>query len=339
MWVRLLLLALFLAGCSAIDVIPVPTPWRESGVMETDPRAMLAEGASRLSQREIRVARRAFEIAARAAQANGDRTIQVEALALVARCYFLEGLPADGQLWLEQAEELSVVEEPLGYSRCRQVRGLFERSLGNNDKALEIFEGLYDYCRAEGLFERALSAAHHLALLAPLDGQVVWARRAIDAAQEGGNEAMLAILWNNLGLTYDRMQRPMEALASYRRARWYHYRTGGHRERLISDWAVGRALRLAGRDGEALLWLSDVALRAENRWQANPMPDEMEWRGHAQQELGEVQAQMGLYPEALQSFEIARRSFMGLEPGALEEGTFQDILDRIEQLKGRTSLE
>ncbi len=323
---------LCLTGCSAIDSIPVPTPWRESGVMETDPRAMLAEGASRLSQREIRVARRAFEIAARAAQANGDRIVQVEALALVARCYFLEGLPADGQLWLEQAEELSVPEEPLGFSRCRQVRGLFERSRGNDALALEIFEGLYDYCRDNGLFERALSAAHDLALLAPLDGQVVWARRAIDAAQKGGNEALLAILWNNLGLTYDSMERPMEALASYRRARWYHYRTGGAREKLIADWAVGRALRLAGRAREALLWLSDVALRAENRWQANSMPDEMEWRGHAQQELGEVQAQLGLRPEALNSLEMARRSFLGLESGTLEAGVFQAVLDRIDEL-------
>ncbi len=278
-------------------------------------------------------------MAARAAQANGDRVVQVEALALVARCYFLEGLPADGQLWLEQAEELSTSEEPLGYSRCRQVRGLFERSRGNQDLALEIFENLYGYCREKGLFERALSAAHHLALLAPLDGQVVWARRAIDAAKEAGNEALLAILWNNLGLTYDRMKRPMEALASYRRARWYHYRTGGARERLIADWAVGRALRLAGRDREALLWLSDVALRAENRWQDNPMPDEIEWRGHAQQELAEVQVQLGLYPEALRSLEIARRAFLGLESGTLEEGAFQGVLDRIEQLSDPDSME
>lgn len=271
-------------------------------------------------------------MAARAAEASGDRAVHVEALALVARCYFLEGHAADGQIWLERAEKHSVREEPLGYSRCRQVRGLFERSRGNQDKALEIFEDLYSYCRGQGLFERALNAAHHLALLAPLDGQVVWARRAISAAQDAGNEALLAILWNNLGLTYDRMDRPMEALASYRRARWYHYRTGTEREKLISDWAVGRALRMAGRDREAFLWLSDVALRAENRWQANPMPDEQEWRGHALQELGEVQAVLGLVPEAIQSLELARRSFLGLEAETLEEGVFDSVVERIEQL-------
>ena len=271
-------------------------------------------------------------MAALAAEANGDRAVHVEALALVARCYFLEGLSADGQLWLEGAEKLSVREEPLGYSRCRQVRGLFERSRGNQDLALEIFEDLYSYCRQQNLFERALNAAHHLALLAPLDGQVVWARRAIDAAQEAGNEALLAILWNNLGLTYDRMERPMEALASYRRARWYHYRTGAEREKLIADWAVGRALRLVGRDREAHLWLSDVTLRAENRWQSNPMPDEEEWRGHAHQELGEVQAQLGLIPEALLSLEVARRSFLGLGTDSLEAGSFQGLLDRIDEL-------
>jgi tetratricopeptide (TPR) repeat protein len=271
-------------------------------------------------------------MAARSAEANGDRAVLVEALALVARCYFLEGFSADGQVWLERAEKLSVREEPLGYSRCRQVRGLFERSRGNQDLALEIFEDLYKYCRQQGLFERALSAAHHLALLAPLDGQVVWARRAIAAAEVAGNEAMLAILWNNLGLTYDRMLRPMEALTSYRRARIYHYRTGGEREKLIADWAVGRALRLAGRDREALLWLSDVALRSENRWQANPEVDEQLWRGYAHQELGELQAQLGLIQEAIQSLEITRRSFLSLDAGTLEEGAFEALMERIQGL-------
>ncbi|MCA9002927.1 MAG: hypothetical protein KDB61_13465, partial [Planctomycetes bacterium] len=132
--VRKLILMLCLASCSAMDSISVPTPWRESGVMEADPRAMLAEGARRLSQREVRVARRAFELAARSAEASGDRAVHVEALALVARCYFLDGFADDGQIWLERAEKLSTPDEPLGYSRCRQVRGLFERSLGNQDK-------------------------------------------------------------------------------------------------------------------------------------------------------------------------------------------------------------
>ncbi|MEZ6021159.1 MAG: hypothetical protein R3F17_14005 [Planctomycetota bacterium] len=99
-----------------------------------------------------------------------------EALALVARCYFLEDNLADGRSWLEQAEGLAQASEPLGWSRCRQVRGILTRAEGNTDKALEIFEGLYDFCREKGLYERALDAAHHLALLAPLDGQVVWAK-------------------------------------------------------------------------------------------------------------------------------------------------------------------
>ena len=320
----------------------MPTPWRESGVMEADPRAMLAEGARRLSQREIRVARRAFEMAAKAAAAVSDRVVMVEAQALVARCYLLEGLIDDGQIWLERAESLATPDEPLGFSRCRQVRGLFERARGNPDRALDIFESLYDYCRAEGLFERALDAAHHLALLAPLDGQVLWARRAISAAEQTGNEALLAILWNNLGLTYERMLRPGEALASYRRARWFHYRTGDDRDRLIADWAVGRGLRLANRQEEALLWLQDVIARAETRWVENPGPDEAKWRAYALQEYGEAQAEVGQVEAALESLERARLAFLALGSDGPNRGLDRDhylaLLARIEVLRSAHSL-
>ena len=301
--------------------------------MEADPRAMLAEGARRLSQREIPVARRAFEMAAKAGQATSDRAVMVEAQALVARCYFLEGLVDDGQLWLQRAESQASPEEPLGWSRCRQVRGLFERARGDKDQALSIFEDLYDYCRTNGLYERALDAAHHLALLAPLDGQVLWARRAISAAETSGNEALLAILWNNLGLTYERMLRPMESLASYRRARWFHYRTGDDRDRLIADWAVGRALRLADRQGEALLWLRDVVERAEQRWRSTPGEDEALWRAYAFQEYGEVQAAMGDQALAIESLDVARRALLGLESQGGDEDLYQTLLARIDQLR------
>ncbi|MEZ5974245.1 MAG: hypothetical protein R3E96_05230 [Planctomycetota bacterium] len=107
-------------------------------------------------------------MAARSAEVAGDPVVRVEALALVARCYFLEDNLADGRSWLEErAEGLAQASEPLGWSRCRQVRGILTRAEGNTDKALEIFEGLYDFCREKGLYERALDAAHHLALLAP----------------------------------------------------------------------------------------------------------------------------------------------------------------------------
>ncbi|HPF15813.1 MAG: tetratricopeptide repeat protein [Planctomycetes bacterium] len=272
-------------------------------------------------------------MAAKSAEVTSDPAVRVEALALVARCYFLEDNPNDGQIWLERAEALASPSEPMGYSRCRQVRGLFERARGNGDKALEVFESLYNYCRDNGLYERALDAAHHLAMLAPLDGQVVWARRAIAAAEKGGNEALLAILWNNLGLTYEHMGRPLEALASYRRARWFHYRTGDERDRLIADWAVGRALRLSHRSPEALLWLQDVVQRAEVRWQANPRQDEAKWRGYAYQEFGEVQADLGLTQEAIASLESARLAFLGVGTESLEAGVFESLMFRLDDLQ------
>ena len=301
--------------------------------MEADPRAMLAEGARRLSHREIKVARRAFEMAAQSAQATGDVAVRVEALALVARCYFLGDQRGDGLVWLEQAEGLADPEEPLGWSRTQKVRGLFERSEGNGERALEIFERLFGYCKERELYERALDAAHHLALLAPLDGQVLWARRAIAAAEQSGNEALLAILWNNLGLTYERMLRPQESLACFRRARWFHYRTGEERDKLIADWAVGRALRLAERSPEAMLWLKDVVLRAEERWRQSPGEDRAAWRAYALMEYGEVLADLALVEEAIESMESARKVLLGLGGSGPADLDFEELLVRIEELR------
>ncbi len=301
--------------------------------MEADPRAMLAEGALRLSHREIRVARRAFEMAAQSAEAAGDLPVRVEALALVARCYFLGGSRDDGLIWLERAESLSDPEEPMGYTRCRQVRGLFEREEGHGERALETFERLYGYCLERGLFERALDAAHHLALLAPLDGQVIWAKRAIGGAEQSGNEALLAILWNNLGLTYERMLRPQESLACFRRARWFHYRTGDERDKLIADWAVGRGLRLADRAPEAMLWLKDVVQRADRRWEKNPAQDQAEWRAYAHVEYGEVLADLALIDEALIALETARKAFLGLGSEGTQGEEFEALLERMEDLR------
>ncbi|MEZ5974244.1 MAG: hypothetical protein R3E96_05225 [Planctomycetota bacterium] len=98
-------------------------------------------------------------------------------------------------------------------------------------------------------------------------------------------------------MTYEKMLRPTESLTCYRRARWYH-RTGDGQEKWVADWAVGRALRMAARNREALLWLRDVVERAEAMWRDTPGEQQTEWRAFAWREYGEVQLELGLYKEA-----------------------------------------
>ena len=49
--------------------------------------------------------------------------------------------------------------------------------------ALETFGELYAYCREQGLQRRAIDAAHHAAIVAPLEAQVTWAHEGLAAAR------------------------------------------------------------------------------------------------------------------------------------------------------------
>ena len=118
------------------------------------------------------------------AEQERNRSVEVEALAQVARCYSIDGKLDEGRPWLERAEKLASADEPLGWSRCLGVRGIFQRESGDKAKAKATFEEMHRYCVEKKLFTRAIDAIHHIAIVVPPEEQPAWALKGIAAAEQ-----------------------------------------------------------------------------------------------------------------------------------------------------------
>lgn len=249
--------------------------------------ALLEEGDQAFRRREVDAARAIYE---RAAAATGPEEAHVEALAQVARMYSIGGDEAAGRPWLERAGALARPDEPLGWSRYQLVRGVYERESGRRAAACATFESLYDYCLEREMPLRAIDPAHMVALAADdVAAQIEWAHKGIAAAEAGGAEGWLAVLWNNLGWTFEGEGRYAEALAALEKARHYHRRTGGEMEKMIADFSVAKLLRLNGRRTQARALLLDTTEWAQRLYDEQPVADRLEWVGTCRLELGELE--------------------------------------------------
>jgi tetratricopeptide (TPR) repeat protein len=257
----------------------------------------------------------------RALRANGPDHAYVEACAQVARMESLLGHPEEGKPWLELANLRARQDDPLGWSRLQLVVGIFEREAGERRAAVTRFEGLYTYCRKHGLFERAIDVAHHVVLASDdLEQQMLWSEKGIEAAEAGGLQGWLAVLWNNKAAALEDQGRWEDALLAYETARDYHRQTGDAQRILIADWAVARALRMTGRLEEARSLSAATHATALERQAAVPGPANAEWVGYTRWELAELDALAGRIAQALAGLEEARNRL--LEAGIEGWGEF-----------------
>lgn len=248
--------------------------------------ARLAEGWNLFRSHRYADAAEVFDAAATAAEEEGDTTLRVRALSMAARSRLAADDRKTGEERLAAAAALAKPEDPAAWNAFLSARGRFEWKAGENAKAAQTFEKLYDFCLAHDLFDAAIDAAHMAAITGTPEQQVEWAKRGIAAAEKGGLDGWLGPLWNNLGATHEDAGRYEEALDAYRKARHYHWLLGREINKLIADWAVGHALRLCGRNEEAGQWLRPVLAWAERRHAQALDPETGEWVGLSLRELG-----------------------------------------------------
>jgi tetratricopeptide (TPR) repeat protein len=243
--------------------------------------------------------RRCSELAAE----EGKRSIEVEALAQAARCHSVQGKLEEGRPWLERAERRASADEPLGWSRLLGVRGIFQRESGDKAKARATFEEMHRYCVEKGLDRRALDAIHHVAIVVPLDEQPAWARKGIEAAERLKDDGALAMLWNNLGATYEDLKKYDLMLEAYLKAREYHHLSGGPLQKMIADWAVGHGYRLTGK-------LQEAEERLRKTLPAAEALRETEWVGWCKKDLGEILIARGEKARGREILVEARKSLV-----------------------------
>lgn len=279
---------------------------------------------------------------AKQASAENNNSNLVEAYSQMARCYLKANNINEGSNWLEKAKSLASENEPLGWSRYLGVWGRFEwqaeaaksgESAPVALKAEMIFKDMYAYCLANSLHERAVDAAHMIAIVGTKDERIAWGIRGIEAAEAGRLESWLGPLWNNHGWNLEEMGRYDEALIALKKAREYHYKGTMELPKLIADWSVGHAFRMTGDLDSAFSLMDQVVVWADSLYRQSPSRDHAEWLGFANKELGEIALAKGNRKDALTLFFKARIKLVEAGMPAWDKEGIADLETKISQLQ------
>ncbi len=227
-----------------------------------------------------------------AGEAAGDNSAFVEAASMRARSYLVTERKDEGREWLTRAAAKAVESDPLGWSRYLGVRGRFEWKDGDNETATSTFREMFDYCGEKELWERAVDAAHMIAITGDQRQKFDWSLKGIEMAERGGMDGWLGPLWNNLGWNYCDDERYGEAYDALIKAREYHYKGEGELPKLIADYSVAHVMMKQNRLHEAEAAMLKV-LEWATRLDADGASDAVEWMGFARWDLGEMAMELG----------------------------------------------
>ena len=227
---------------------------------------------------------------------------------------------------MAKAEALVSPAQALAWSRFLGVRGRFEWQDKKNDQAVATFKMMYDYCSANKLYERAIDAAHMVAIAGDPQMQVEWSLKGIKEAEAGNITGWLGPLWNNLGATYEEMGKYKESLEAYLKAREYHWRHSDEKAKLIADWAVGHAYRLNGDFKTAAQWLRPVLAWCERI-------NDIEFWGFSYKELAEIEFTQGNKQIALRYYSEAAEKLRQADMPNWDPEGYKKLTDKINELK------
>jgi len=301
----------------------------QSGESDMRPaQELLARADSVFGNREYVAAREIYLQAKSEAEQAGHNSDLTEALAMIARTYLITGETEIGRNWIDRTEQVADSTQPRGWSRYLGVRGRFLWQDDRLDSATAMFENMYDYCSAHKLHERAIDAAHMVAITGSLEEQVEWGRKGIAEAEAGDVTGWLGPLWNNLGATYEHMEKYDSSLAAYLKAREYHHQYGTEIGKVIADWAVGHAYVNLEQYDEAEKWLEPALARFEAL-------EDNEFIGLTCMELGEVAYARSHFEEALAYFERAEKLLSEAGMADWDEAGYNRLVERIDQCRDK----
>jgi tetratricopeptide (TPR) repeat protein len=265
--------------------------------------ARLSRADKVFQNRDYPVALEVYTEVAEQAREEFNRSVEVEALAQMARMNLLLGNKDTGRELLEKALERASDNDPMGWSRYLGVRGRFEWKDDNLEAARKTFDETFTYCNTNALYGRAVDAAHMIAIVAESpEEQIAWGRRGIEAAEAGDVESWLGPLWNNLACTYYDQNDYDSALSCYEKAREYHWRHSGEVAKLFADYSVGMTYRKLGDYDKAGQWLRPVLAWAERLGNHGAI-------GQCCEDLGEIAIAQGSTADGLELFKRARAEY------------------------------
>ncbi len=289
---------------------------------------LLGRADSLFSSRKYDESREIYLKAVDRARNENDNAGLTEAYARIARTYLITERKEEGRTWLAKAAEIADPVQPSGWSRYLGVRGRFEWQDGDLKRAGETFREMYGYCSERKMHDRAIDAAHMVAIVGTTDEQIEWGKKGIAEAEAGNVMHWLGPLWNNLGWTYESIGEYDKALEAYLKARENHWKYGDEMNKLIADWAVGHTYRLLGENKTAIQWLRPILSWAERL-------DNTEWIGWANKDLGEAELARGNDSVALDYLTEAEKHLKKAEMENWDPEGFNKLRETIDSLRKR----
>ncbi len=322
------LLAFSIGGITTIPVYGVDQMADQSSGIISRADQYLAEADTAFNADRYLAARKLYGRALAEAKTINSNSGATEALAMIARTHLIMNEPDSASAWLQQAGKIADNHEPRGWSRYQAVRGRYLWQKNQLDEATQLFKNLYNYCVKNDLPERAIDAAHMVAITGSPQEQIEWGRKGIAEAETNHIDRWLGPLWNNLGATYEDMNQYDSALAAYKKAREYHYKYGTARNKVIADYAVGHILVKLGRFDEAGEWLRPVLTQCEET-------QDHEFIGLTCRDLGDIGAASGKYDQALELYVRAKALLEEVHMDEWDPKGYRDLLDRIDKTRDK----
>lgn len=247
-----------------------------------------------------------------------------EVLTQLARVEGLRGNFDAGEQLIKEAEAIAGAG---GIARARidLERGRLQRSSGDAERALPLFESAFVASLDAGVLFIAADAAHMAAIAAPgREELIAWTKRGIELG-DAHDEARywLGPLLNNLGWEYYEAGEFSDALDAFERA--LEARDGDPENLFaveLGRYAVGKTLRALGRSEEAIPVLEQAVAWAANQG----APD-----GWFHEELAEEYAAVGRESDAR---EQAKRALPLLEEADPSFATDPERAARLGELAG-----
>ena len=303
--------------------------WVEGHLPVNLSRQILTQADSVFKTRQYDEAATLYLRTLKAAEDEGDIDVQTESMAQIARVFLINNNLDSGRIWLEKASAIADSNNALGWSRYMGVKG---RLLWQEDKkpeATQLFMEQYEYCSKHNLYERAIDAAHMVAITGDHEQQIEWGKKGIKEAEEGQIIGWLGPLWNNLGATYEEMHKYDSSLEAYLKAREYHYQTGTESNKMIADWAVGHAYLNLKDYGKAREWLTPLVDWCQRL-------GDKEFLGLTYRDLGETYYNENRCDKALRNLEMAESLLREVGMPEWDTAGFEKLIQLIADCKKKT---
>ncbi len=292
---------------------------------------LLLRGDAAFDARNYSQALETYRLAAAAAQAESNSGVFVEGAAQAAHVYLLTGKPEEGEVWLENAVEQSSESEPKGKARILLTQAAYQHRAGDTELALQTCTKAHTLARQTGQHIRAVQLAHMGSVMSRGEDQLRWCRRAIQDGAKVGDNLLSGALWRQLAWLLEERGLHEQALEAFLRCRSAVAESSNSHEKMVADWQVGHALRLAGRLGQARQVMEEIARRTQLRYRTQRGTNQAEWVGQALRELGELDLAQGRTDQGLQHLRNAREYFVLAEATRLAPDLLADLDRRMAQ--------